>query len=214
MLYSIEFNSSCKYGYLTYPRNYYYDEEDKCETCGRIKHNIILRYWPPKLSLEGGKKYPDFLRISTPFVNKCGMIISERTLRAFQTEGITGFFTEQIEILDNPKNAKSQMLSEFPNYYYCYVTGKISLDYLAMHYRKKNICSECGQYSWSREKIGQSVLDYTTWDNSDICKLTDYPNMFVCSQKVIDVIKHNNLKGAMIASDKDIFLTLKHLKIC
>lgn len=213
MLYSFDINNSCKYGYLTYTLDYYDIKDTKCETCGRTKQNIYLKYWPPKMTLEGGKKYPDFLNIVTPFVDRCGIVISERAFKAFQLEKISGFFAEPITVFDNPKNVKVESSVQIPNYYYCYVTGNISLDYLAMHYRKKNVCSECGQYTWSRQKIGESSLDYSTWDKSDICKLTDYPNVFICTQRVVDVIKRNKLKGVAIASEKDIFLPLKHQKI-
>ena len=57
MLYSFDINNSCKYGYLTYTLDYYDIKDTKCETCGRTKQNIYLKYWPPKMTLEGGKKY-------------------------------------------------------------------------------------------------------------------------------------------------------------
>ena len=214
MLYGFDINNSCKYGYLTYPLDYYDIKKAECETCGRTKQDVYLKYWPPKFALEGGKKHPDFLNVVTPFVDKCGMLISEKALKTFQSENISGFFAEPITVLDNPKNLKAEGSAQIPSYYYCYITGNISLDYLTMHYRKKNICLECGQYTWSRQKIGESALDYSTWDGSDICKLTDYPNKFVCTQRVVDVIKQNKLKGGALRSDKDLFLALKYQRIC
>ena len=106
MLYSFDINNSCKYGYLTYTLDYYDIKDTKCETCGRTKQNIYLKYWPPKMTLEGGKKYPDFLNIVTPFVDRCGIVISERAFKAFQLEKISGFFAEPITVFDNPKNVK------------------------------------------------------------------------------------------------------------
>ena len=208
MFYCLSSYNSGRFCYVTYPWDYYDTKETKCDSCGRTIQNIQLNYWPPRFSLEGAKKYPDLLIVVTPFENKCGMIISEKALQVFQTENISGFFAEPIEVCDNPKNAKSAKSAialDVPNYYYIYINGNISLDYQKMHYRKKNVCNECGQYTWSRQKIGESALDYSTWDQSDICKLTDYPNIFVCTQRVIDAIKQNKLKGFAKASEKDIF---------
>ena len=181
----------------------------KCETCGREIQKCQLEYWPPKMILEGGKRYPDCLSVSIPFDDKCGLIVSEKALTAFQNEDITGYKAEQIQIKMNSEDS-----AEAPQYYYLYVDGRISLDYNAMHYKKKNFCSDCGSYNWSRQKIGESVLDHSSWNQCDICKLIDYPNIFICTQKVIDVIKKYNLKGFVKGAETDIFLPLKAEKIC
>lgn len=214
MLYSLSTYNSSKLGYLIYSWDYYDKIETKCKTCGRVKTDISIKYWPPKFALEGGAEYPDLLSFVTPFADKCGVILSEKALKAFQSAEISGFHTNLIEVLDNPKNLKKEFPPHMPIYYYCCVTGNIALDYTTMHYRKKNMCPECGQYTWSRQRIGESALDLSTWDQSDLCKLTDYPNVYICTQRVVDVVKQNNLKGFSIASEKDIFLPLKHKKIC
>ncbi len=159
--------------------------------------------------LEGGKAYPDYLSVSIPFEDKCGLIVSEKALTAFQNEDITGYKAEPIQI-----KTDSECSTKAPQYYYLYVDGSISLDHNAMHYKKKNFCPECGSYNWSRQKIGESILDSSSWNQFDICKLVDYPNIFICTQKVIDVIKKYNLKGFTKSSESDIFLPLKAEKIC
>ena len=214
MLYGLLPYVSNRYSYATYSYDFYDNKEIICNTCARTKNIIQLRYWPPKITLEGGKRYPDCLYITSPFEDKCGMVLSDRALAAFRKENITGFVSEPITILDNIKNNQDQLLSSMPQYHYIYIKGKISLDYQKMHYRKKNICNECGEYTWSRIKIGESVIDYSTWDKSDLCKLEDYPNYFLCTQRVIDVIKKYKLKGFAKVSERDLFRTLKAEKIC
>lgn len=214
MFYYLSTHHSGRFGYVTYSLDYYDTEEIKCDACGRTVSSIHLKHWPPVFIMEGGKRYPDCLSVVTPFVDKCGMIVSEKALHVFQTEGISGFVAEPVEVLDNPKNKRSSSYSDMPAYYYIYVNGSISLDYHEMNYRKKNVCCECGEYTWSHQRVGESALDYSTWDQSDICKLIDYPNVFICTQKVVDVIKRNNLKGFSKATEKDIFLPLKSQKIC
>ena len=204
MLYGLLAYHSNRLGYLTYPWDYYDAKETVCSSCGRSVNSHQLQYWPPHFSLEEGKRYPDCLDVVVPFQDKCGMILSEKALCTFQMADIRGFDYEPVRVSNAP---------DMPNYYYIYVRGSISLDYKSMHYRKKNVCPECGQYTWSRQKIGESALDYASWDGSDICKLAEYPNKFVCTEKVIDVIKKNHLKGFARTSEQDIFRTLKAEKL-
>ena len=214
MLYGLFPYCTNRLSYLRCSMDFYDKKETKCDTCGRTVTDIQLKYWPPKFVLNGGKRYPDWLHFVSPFDDKCGMILSEKALYAFQSEKVSGFVAEPVTIADNPKNTKNESLTNIPDYYYVYVKGSISLDYQKMHYRKKNVCCDCGQYTWSRQKIGESVLDYSTWDRSDICKLIDYPNCFVCTQKVIDVIKKYGLKGFSMLAEQDLFRILKARKIC
>ena len=214
MFYHLDARSSNRYCYVRYPWDYYSKEEQKCPACGRMVQTYKPDYWPPQFSLEGGKRYPDALSYETMFEEKCGMLLSKKALEAFQKEGITGFIAEPVTVIDNPECSASESDSGMPAYYCIYIQGRISLDYQAMHYRKKNYCEACGQYTWSRQKIGESALDASTWDQSDLCKLTDYPNSFICTSMVIEVIRKYRLKGFSKSEETDIFLPLKSKKVC
>ena len=212
MFYCLSSHPSNRYKYALMDYSFFRINTCQCKTCGREVKQCQLEYWPPKMILEGGKRYPDCLSVSIPFDDKCGLIVSEKALEAFKTENISGYIAEPIEIIDDKAN--DEVAAEKPQYYYLYVNGIISLDYGAMHYKKKNYCSDCGSYNWSRQKIGESVLDHSSWNQCDICKLIDYPNIFICTQKVIDVIKKHNLKGFVKGKESDVFLPLKAEKVC
>lgn len=214
MFYRLDAYGSNRYCSVTYPWDYYSKQEQQCPACGRMVQTYKPNYWPPKFRLEGGKRYPDCLDYVTMFDEKCGMLLSKKALEAFQREGITGLITEPVTVIDHLKHNQSHSDSGMPEYYCVYIQGRISLDYQTMHYRKKNHCRSCGQYSWSRQKIGESALDVSTWDQSDLCKLTDYPNVFICTSKVIDVIRKYQLKGFSKSEETDIFLPLKSKKVC
>ena len=214
MLYCLSQYASNRFKYIIMKHDFTESEKWVCDSCGRNVTSMRMKYWPPDLFLEGGKRYPDYFTIPMPFEDKCGMIVSEKALLAFQKEGVTGFESAPIKINDTDKRGRIIESPDMPKYYYLFVKGTISLDLKAMHYRKKNVCPACGSYTWSRQKIGDAALDYASWDQSDICKLTDYPNTFICTQKVIDVIKKNNLKGFYKNTEQDIFRPLRSEKIC
>ena len=212
MFYCLSSHPSNRYKYLIMDYDFYKINTYQCNTCGREVKYCQLEYWPPKMFLEGGKRYPDHLSVSIPFDDKCGLVISEKAFEIFEKENINGYTAESIEINDDKSNTEVSV--EKPKYYYLYVNGSISLDYGAMHYKKKNYCPDCGTYNWSRQKIGESILDHSSWNQCDICKLVDYPNILICTQKVIDVIKKYNLKGFVKGAESDIFLPLKEEKVC
>ena len=206
MLYCISSHPSNRYKYVIMDYDYYMSEKVVCAKCGMTTQRLQLVSWPPMLRMEGGARYPDHLSVSVPFEDRCGVIVSESALQAFQKEQLTGFEPMRIEL--------SGAESDAPHYYFLTVTGSVSLDYDAMRYRKKNVCPDCGSFRWSRQKIGVSALDYTTWDGADFCKLVDYPNIFLCTNKAVDVIKANKLKGFTVRMDFEIFQPLKGVKIC
>lgn len=206
LLYCISSHPSDRYKYAVMDYDYYMIESVPCGKCGRTTQRLHLLYWPPKIRFEGGKRYPDCLSVSVPFEDRCGIIVSERVLTVFEKEQLSGFEATPIEV--------SGVETDAPRYYYLTVTGSVSLDYRAMHYRKKNVCPDCGSFHWSRQKIGVSALDYASWDGSDFCKLVDYPNIFMCSPKVVDVIRAKKLKGFTMRMDAEIFLPLRDGKIC
>ena len=210
MLYCLSSHPSNRYKYVVVDHDYYEIKRVPCDTCGRTVPKCQLRYWPPRMRLEGGKRYPDILSVSVPFEEKTGIIVTERALNVFQMENISGFEATAIE-LDGVDTTSSD---EVPQYYFLTVTGRVSLDHTAMRYRKKHVCRSCGSYEWSRQRVGESAVDQDCWDGSDLCFLTDFPNKFLCSQKVIDAIKSYNLKGFAMCSESEIFLPLKAVKIC
>ena len=204
MLYCLSGHTSNQYKYAVMDYDYYTAEGFVCGSCGREAQKLQLLSWPPGIRLEWGKRYPDHLSVSIPFEERCGFIVSEKALAVFQKAQLTGFEAAPLEIAG----------ADSPRYYFLTVIGSVSLDYGAMHYRKQNVCPECGSFRWSRQKIGISVLDQESWDGADFCKLVDYPNYFLCTQKVVDVIKREKLKGFMMRQESEIFMPLKDVKIC
>ena len=205
MFYCISGQPSNRYKYVVLDHGYYEIERFDCGDCGRTSQKCRLAYWPPRMRLEGGKRDPDFLSVSVPFEDKCGIIVSRKVLDAFLDENISGFQAAPINI---------ELDEEMPQYFYLTVTGRISLDYAAMRYRKKNDCPVCGSFVWSRQKIGESVLDHGSWDGADLCCLLDFPNLILCTQRVIDLIRAYQFKGACMRSESEVFLPLKDQKIC
>ncbi len=210
MFYCISSHPSNRYKYVVLDHGYYEIDRFECDDCGRTSQKCRLAYWPPKMRLEGGNRYPDFLSVSVPFEDKCGIIVSRKVLDAFLNENITGFLATPIDI----EVDRSFKYEEVPQYFYLTVTGRISLDYAAMRYRKRNFCPVCGSYVWSRQKVGESVLDHGSWDGADLCSLMDFPNLFLCTQRVIDLVKGYKFKGACMRSESEVFLPLKAVKIC
>ena len=210
MFYAISGQASNRYKYVVLDHGYYEIERLECSDCGRTYQKCQMVYWPPEMRLEGGKRYPDFLSVSVPFEDKCGIIVSSKVLDAFLNERITGFQAIPIDI-------EVDHIIEYekvPQYFYLLVSGRISLDYTAMRYRKKNHCTVCGSYVWSRQNVGESALDHGSWDGADLCCLTDFPNFVICTQRVINLVRAYKFKGACMRSSSELFMPLKAVKIC
>lgn len=162
-----------------------------CPNCGREVVSPTYIGNAPHLILEGGRKFPDFLQF-------CGAgnrltIVSENALNIFERESVSGYdeyLNCQIEVASTFKD-----VNNVPNYYSLNVSGSVDLDLQAMHLRRKKVCSSCGQFEWSRTRIGVYIVDEKTWDSSDICFLKSMPGIKLCSSKFVEIVNSNNLAG-------------------
>ena len=76
-----------------------------------------------------------------------------------------------------------------------------------MKLKKKNLCSSCGRFAWSRERLYTipAAVDMDTWSGHDLCRVGDFPAMIVCSERVAEVIRKHKLTGAELGPIADMF---------
>ena len=60
---------------------------------------------------------------------------------------------------------------------------------------QEEICSSCGRFEWNRQRLYPLYLDEETWDGSDICRVESIPGYIVCTERVVDLVKRQKLKG-------------------
>ncbi len=130
-------------------------------------------------------KYADCLMYSgaTNFI-----IISKKALELFKTNRLTGFEEYPITIIDDKENI-------FDQYYILKITGNALLDYGKMGEQPKFYCKKCGYVEYSGQRpmnYKQTYLIEESWDGSDFF-LDD-----LCTQRVVDIILKNKLKGFII----------------
>lgn len=164
-----------------------------CPTCGReIAVGTKSNSPEPLMELEGPKKYPDILEFCGVGVIPYPFIISKRAIDLFEENHVTGF--------KRGKKVKFSNCPEDQEYYYAEIIGRIDLHLKSMQLKKKRICKECGKYDWSRKSLGKYILDRDSWSETDLCRLTSLPGIFICTEKVIDLIKAHKLTGFEFAS--------------
>ena len=187
-------------------------ETERC-SCGRMtQHLTESTAIPFSLVIEHNKNFPDFLACCGAGLSVGAFVVSKRAVNAFERNGITGY-TAAPALLFVEKNGEYVPVAHAPEYYRLSVAGSIDLDYAQMHLKRKNRCQLCGQYSLSRQKLGTSYLDVTSWSGHDLCRLETFPAMVICSQKVIDVIKSDGLTGASMLDQQHNFMPQYSVKV-
>lgn len=164
---------------------------DFCTKCGRSIVSPQYIETPPHLILEGGRQFPDFLQF-------CGagnrlFVVSEKALSLFEKSKVTGFSSSERCLIECIST--NRVFHAVPVYYSLEINGRVDLDLIAMHLKKKNKCDACSQFTWSRTRIDPLIIDLNTWDGSDICLLDSIPGLKLCSEKVVDIVKTNRLTG-------------------
>lgn len=190
MLYWLRHDDSSKFRYafedVTLLR---YDSAD-CPNCGRRISTPCYSDDVPKLLLEGGRQYPDYLSF-------CGagrqmFLLSENAMEIFEKTNISGFDGYQL-IETNDFAVKEQKMNI--KYYSLNISGRVDLDMAMMHLKKKHFCDACKQFTWSRTRLQPYILDQNSWDGSDLCLLSSMPGYKLCSSYVKDVIEKFHLTG-------------------
>ncbi len=175
---------------------------DKCQNCGRIISKLLPSNQIDEFVIEGGRQYPDFLDYHGPGIN---FIVSDRVLQAFIENNITGY--NQVLKVFVHRNNKDFSDNKNIGYNLLNITGKIDLNLKAMSLKKKNFCSLCEQFDWSRQRLNiiKTVFDMDTWNECDLCRITSFPGFVVCSEKLKSVIEEHNFSGVIFQNEDCIF---------
>ncbi len=177
-----------------------------------LQHNVItcecgVRHFE---ALKGSPvvfEYDDVNKIADGIL--CGdshdfFYVSKETKEAFENAKITGVSFERVQAFHQKRKELHPLDVE------CYLMSvdtehQTELDYKAMHLKRKNVCPICDCGKLSRHRIFETILKEDTLGDKDIIKIKHH-NEFICSQKVVDVIKENKLKGFEIKEIVKMFL--------
>jgi hypothetical protein len=83
---------------------------------------------------------------------------------------------------------------------------EVELDYKSMHLKRKNVCPICDSGTLSRYRIFETILKEDTLSDKDIIRVKHHEARFICTQKVVDTIRDNKLKGFEIKEVSKMFL--------
>lgn len=175
---------------------------NKCPSCGRQIAKELLKTQQDMFVIEGGKQYPDFL-----YYGGAGLyfLVSERVMAAFIEYGVTGY-EEAVKV--PVYRMKGDALTEQDVCYYLLnINGSIDFDLKAMSLKRKNQCSDCGQFDWNRQRLSfiKTVFDMDTWDKSDLCRIASFPGYVVCSEKLKNIIEKKGFNGVTFQAEDSIF---------
>ena len=85
-----------------------------------------------------------------------------------------------------------------PEYFSARITGRINLCFRKMCLKKKKLCRVFCGFEWNRKRTDLLYLDEEKWDGSDFCRVASNPGYIICSQRVMDLIKKEKIKGFSI----------------
>lgn len=188
MFYALSHDFHPKYGYIWSIRSFDRWILDTCPSCGR-QRIVKADYQPsePLMELEGPKKYPDFLQFCGVGIIPYPFILSERAMTILEENHISGVKRgKKVEFTAPPKGQE---------YVYLEISGRIDLHLKSMQLKRKHLCKECGQFDWSRKSLGRYILDRDSWNGADLCRLTSQPGHFICTEKVVELVKTHQLTG-------------------
>ena len=204
MLYTLSIHSSNRYAYAWRDRGFGGFDRTHCPSCGREIANPFPRIFPRAYEVEGGAKYPDFLEFTGVPVGD--FLCSARVIDLLREAEISGLGEIESIPVFRVKGAKVEPVSE-PVYQLAPIIGRVELDLFAMKLKKKNLCPACGRFTWSRERLYTipAALDMDTWSGHDFCRVGDFPAMFVCNERVAEVIRKHKLTGVEMGPIADMF---------
>lgn len=206
MLYSLTLRSSNRYAYAFSNRGFPDWERTTCAQCGRTVSTPRPQTIPDEYEMEGGSRYPDFLEFTGAWVGEHPFLLSAQANDLFCEAGISGLDTVEPVSVVRKTGGQWTSVTE-PRYHQASVIGTVELDLLAMHLKRKHMCSTCGQFEWSRQRIYTvpAALDMDTWSGHDLCRVGDFPAMTVCSERAVEVIRKHKLTGAQIKPIEEMF---------
>lgn len=193
-----------KYKYACNDLSFDKREEIVCAVCGRSYAVSTFHGECKNFVLDGGKKYPDFLSYTGPSGDLIPFIVSARALKLFEENGVSGF-VNMGKVISSVKNRSAYIPDEqAPDYYLMDFLGTIDFDFKEMHLKKKRTCCKCGRFEWSRSRFGNVVLDRSSWNGMDICRLASIPNVIICTEKVETLVRKNKLMGLIFLQEQSI----------
>jgi len=185
MLLLLQPDTNRKYRYAWKDESFLGFEQRVCVQCGRTVTEMRYDEGVHRLALEGGTVYPDYLAFTGS--GERLFLLTERAVIALEESGITGFSGKrEVLVLDGPK------------YFAMDICGSVELDFAAMHLKKKMLCPECGQFRWNRQRLEPVILDESTWDGADICRVKSMPGFCACTQQFADMVKKYKLTGFLL----------------
>lgn len=191
MLYWLEHDTHKKYQYVYKDMSFMGYNRSVCTQCKRQIGIPQYRHEVPRLLLEGGGVYPDYVQFCGAGNRLC--LISGRTLDIFEKNQITGYSGYQL--VASETSVQGKCIDRLPEYYCLNVFGRVDLDFTTMKIKKKRVCPKCGQFDWSRMRLEPIILDQTTWDGSDLCLVDSIPGYRACSEKLKQIILDYKLTG-------------------
>ena len=200
MFYELFSSGSGRYKYFNGENTFLGYEKGACPTCGRVIAAPKYSAETPEIELDGGKKYPDYIHAHTR-----GVILSRRAVEAFLAAGATGVEYSPVIIANAEEGA--------PEYVWLKPQGFIDIDYKASHIKKKNFCTECGQFELNRLRPCPVEMDISAWNGLDVCRLGLYPHRLIVTEKVLAAAKKAHLKGMAYMEENDIMYALKAKKL-
>lgn len=174
----------------------------KCSICGRQIAEEKPKNQQDTFVIEGGKQFPDFL-----YYGGVGLyfLVSERVMKAFEEHEVTGYdIAIQVPVYRNKNNT---LIEQSHLYYQLNIVGSVDFDLKAMSLKRKNLCTACGQFDWSRQRLSiiKTEFDTDTLDNSDLCRISSFPGYIACSEKVKNIIEKNGFNGVVFQNEDSLF---------
>lgn len=164
-----------------------------CGNCGRMIAEMEFS-GPRCLIVEGGARYPDYLAF-------CGaggplFVVSERAAQVFRDSMLGGIAEcTPIRVMKEQDGEPVPLPEDAPRYVQLQISGRIDLDLPKMCLKKKGLCRTCGGFAWNRQRMHPMLVDESTWDGSDVCRIASIPGHIVCTDKVVKQIREKKLKG-------------------
>lgn len=168
-------------------------ESAVCPSCGRENAAAAFR-GEHCLIAEGGPRWPDRL----PFTGAGGpmLLLSDRAAELLREHGITGIgASEPVRVCTQEHDAVVPLPESAPGYRRIEVSGRIDLDLPKMSMKKKRHCAVCGGFEWNRQRMPKLQLDESSWDGSDLCRVTSIPGYVICTEAVVSLVNKHRLKG-------------------
>ena len=153
----------------------------ECPVCHRdTKGSNVFDF---VVTLSKGRVLPDMLCFApAPWF----IVMSENAIDAFRKEGITGFVTHKLTIVDAKQNPMDDL-----NYYILEITGYANIDYDRMGSKVIEYCKCCNYREIEEWKniYEETWLVEDSWDGSDLFAFN------LCTRKVLQVVYKEKLTG-------------------